>query len=54
METLLIADDESAIREGLKYIIDWEAEGFRLCGEAGNGEDALSKILALRRPTKRR
>ena len=48
METLLIADDEAAIREGLKYIIDWEAEGFRLCGEAGNGEDALSKILALR------
>ena len=48
METLLIADDEAAIREGLKYIIDWEAEGFRLCAEAGNGEDALAKILALR------
>ena len=31
METLLIADDEAAIREGLKYIIDWEAAGFWLC-----------------------
>lgn len=48
MDTLLIADDEAAIREGLKYIIDWEAEGFSLCGEAGNGEDALTKILTLR------
>lgn len=48
METLLIADDEAAIREGLKYIIDWEAAGFQLCAEAGNGEDALAKILALR------
>lgn len=48
METVLIADDESAIREGLKYIIDWETEGFTLCAEAGNGEAALEKILTLR------
>ena len=34
METLFIADDESSIREGLKYIADWESLGFRLCGEA--------------------
>ncbi len=47
METLFIADDEFSIREGLKYIIDWEALGFKLCGEASNGEDALTKILAL-------
>ena len=47
METLFIADDESSIREGLKYIIDWESLGFRLCGEAANGEDALTQILAL-------
>ncbi len=47
METLFIADDESSIREGLKYIIDWEALGFRLCGEASNGEAALTQILAL-------
>lgn len=47
METLFIADDEFAIREGLKCIIDWESLGFRLCGEASNGEDALAQILAL-------
>lgn len=47
METLFIADDEASIREGLKYIADWEALGFLLCGEASNGEDALTQILAL-------
>lgn len=47
METLFIADDENAIREGLKQIIDWNELGFQLCGEASNGKDALSQILAL-------
>lgn len=47
METLFIADDENSIREGLKQIIDWEALGFQLCGEASNGKAALSQILAL-------
>ena len=47
MATIFIADDEASIREGLKYIIDWESLGFRLCGEASNGEDALTQILAL-------
>ncbi len=45
METLFIADDEKNIREGLKCILDWEQLGFTLCGEAGNGEEALSGIL---------
>lgn len=45
METVYIADDEANIREGLKYIIDWESLGFSVCGEAGNGEDALHDIL---------
>lgn len=45
--TLFIADDEASIREGLKYIVDWEELGFHLCGEASNGEDALKQILAL-------
>ncbi|MCM1037753.1 MAG: response regulator [Ruminococcus sp.] len=46
-ETLFIADDESSIREGLKYIIDWEELGFSVCGEASNGEDALAGIMTL-------
>lgn len=45
MYTVLIADDEENIREGLKYIIDWEALGFTIAGEAANGEDALQFIL---------
>ena len=47
METVYIADDEANIREGLKCIIDWEELGFKVCGEAGNGEDALQDILRL-------
>lgn len=47
MEKLFIADDEASIRDGLKCIIDWEELGFSLCGEASNGKDALSQILAL-------
>lgn len=47
MEKLFIADDEASIRNGLKCIIDWEELGFSLCGEASNGKDALSQILAL-------
>lgn len=46
METVFIADDEQAIREGLKHIIDWEAYGFTVCGDAGNGDEALSQIVA--------
>lgn len=45
METVLIADDEQNIREGLKCIVDWEALNFQICWEAANGEEALSVIL---------
>lgn len=45
MNTILIADDEKNIRDGLKCIIDWNALGFEICAEAANGEEALDKIL---------
>lgn len=45
MKTLFIADDELNIREGLKCILDWEQLGYKICGEAANGEDALKEIL---------
>lgn len=48
METLFIADDERSIRDGLKYILDWEELGFTICGEAGNGEDALQGLVSLK------
>ena len=47
MKTVFIADDEQAIRDGLKVIIDWEEYGFELCGDASNGEQALKQIIAL-------
>lgn len=47
METVLIADDEHEIRDGLKLLIDWEELGFEICAEASNGEEALQKMLTL-------
>ncbi|WP_044914258.1 response regulator transcription factor [Butyrivibrio sp. WCE2006] len=47
METVLIADDEENIREGIKLIIDWEELGFEIAGTATNGEEALSSIMKL-------
>lgn len=41
---VLLVDDEKIVREGLKYIIDWAAVGCCICGEAGNGKDALDLI----------
>lgn len=46
MYQVLIADDEALIRDGLKYIVDWEQFGFTIGGEAANGEEALRFILA--------
>lgn len=44
MNTVFIADDELIIRQGLKCIIDWEALGFTIIGEAANGKEALDFI----------
>ncbi len=48
MYSVLIADDESIIRQGLLRFIDWEALGFSVVDEAETGEAALSKMLRLR------
>lgn len=40
----ILIDDESFTRKGLMKLIDWEACGFRIVGEADNGEDALELI----------
>ncbi|MBZ4645688.1 MAG: two component transcriptional regulator, AraC family [Clostridia bacterium] len=47
MLKVLLVDDEPAIREGLKTIIDWGKYGFYICGEAVDGEGGLKKILEL-------
>ena len=47
MIKVLIVDDEYIMRQGLKYMIDWEQEGFEIVGEATNGAEALQFIETL-------
>lgn len=41
MWNLLIVEDESIVRVGLRYMVDWESFGFYWKAEASNGEEAL-------------
>lgn len=41
MLNVLIVDDEPFIRQGLRVMIDWAAEGFEIVGEASDGAQAL-------------
>lgn len=45
--TVLVVDDEPLVLEGLGFMIDWESHGFRVCGEACDGEEALERIKEL-------
>lgn len=45
MYNILVADDESIIREGIKCLFDYEHLGFSIIDEAANGDDAYEKIL---------
>lgn len=40
--TVLLVEDEIAIREGIRDVIEWEKIGYRFIGEARNGEEALN------------
>lgn len=44
MYTVMIVDDEKAIRENLPKIIPFEEYGFKVCQTARNGEEALEKL----------
>lgn len=44
MFSVMIVDDEKAIRENLPRIINFEELGFKICQTAKNGEDALAKL----------
>ena len=44
MIKVMIVDDELIMRQGLKYMIDWPAEGFEIVAEAGNGREALELV----------
>lgn len=41
---ILIVDDEMLVRQGIKHLLDWEQEGYRIVGEASNGVEALSMM----------
>lgn len=45
---VFLVDDEAIARINLRHMIDWEKEGFSVCGEAENGFDALEKAGELK------
>lgn len=47
MIKILIVDDEFIMRQGLRYMINWEQEGYEIVGEATNGSEALKLIQTL-------
>ncbi len=47
MIKVMIVDDEPYIRQGLKILVPWEQFGFIICGEAGNGREALELLEAM-------
>ncbi|MGE5614299.1 MAG: response regulator [Bacillota bacterium] len=44
MLKVLIVDDEKLIRQDLKSMIDWAANGFEIVGDVGNGLQAINTI----------
>ena len=47
MIKVFLVDDEAIARINLRCMINWEAAGFSICGEADNGLDALKKVEEL-------
>ena len=47
MLKVFLVEDEFVVREGIKRNIDWEANGYEFCGEAGDGELAFPMIQKL-------
>ena len=41
---ILIVDDDATVRIGLKTLIAWEQYGYRLVGEAANGQQAIEIV----------
>lgn len=45
--SIMLVDDEEEVRKSIIKQIDWESAGFKVVGDAENGEDALEKIEML-------
>ncbi|MCI6677060.1 MAG: response regulator [Clostridiales bacterium] len=41
---IMIIDDEFIMRQGIRYMMDWEKEGYEVIGEASNGKEALDLL----------
>lgn len=48
MYKVLLVDDEPAALEALRLAADWEKTGYVICGECGNGEEAVKLVESLR------
>lgn len=48
MLKIMIVDDEAIVRIGVKSCINWEKNGFKVVGEASNGEEALQLVDKLK------
>ncbi|MBE5889196.1 MAG: response regulator [Lachnospiraceae bacterium] len=48
MLKVFLVEDEYVVREGIKKKIDWQANGYEFCGEAGDGELAFPMIQRLK------
>lgn len=46
MLSVFLVDDEHLVKRGLRKLIPWEQLGFRIWGEASDGEEALELISA--------
>lgn len=48
MLNLLIVDDESTVRNGIRHGVNWQALDCRVIGEAANGQEGLEQARILR------
>ncbi|GGH18783.1 response regulator [Paenibacillus segetis] len=48
MIKILFADDEAVFRRYFRNVINWEANGYQVCGEAKNGLEALELVEQIR------
>ena len=45
LNRLLIVDDDPAVRSVIRYFV--EADGYKVCGEAANGVEAINRAVEL-------
>ena len=41
---ILVVEDDFIVRKGIILSLDWEKEGFQICGEAANGVSGFELV----------